>query len=139
MPRRIPLWIWPHLFSECSSRYWSMADPFMWRTRTSWFPPIRTHSGQTELTVLSQPKSQSPYAVASGCVIAAPFNGAKICDFRVEQLSLACHYDTGMVRYCTIVPMFTLHGRILAIKFATSSCANSSLSLPTNNYPPTST
>jgi hypothetical protein len=97
-------------------------------------PPMRTHPGWTELTISSQPKSQSPYAVASSCVIATPFDGAKVCDFRVKQFSLACHYDTGQFGYCTIVLTFILRAGSLL-----SSSRRVFAQIHLSRYPPTIT
>jgi len=106
MPRRILRWILRHLFSECSSRYWSMVDLFMRRMRTSWFTSMSTQLYQSELTTSSQSKGQISYAITSRCLFASSFDSSKVCHCRLKQFSFPCNYDTGLFPYCVIVPIF---------------------------------
>jgi hypothetical protein len=59
-----------------------------------------------ELTASSQPKGQISYAVASSCVFVAPFDGTKIRDCCLEQFSVSCNHDTGLLPYCAVVLIF---------------------------------
>ena len=56
----------------------------------------------------SQPKGQSSYAAASSCVFIAPFDGTKVRNCCLEQFSVACNYDTGLLPYCVALPIFIL-------------------------------
>ena len=61
-----------------------------------------------KLTVSSQPKGQSSYAVASSCIFVASFDGTKIRYCCLEQFSVACNHDTGLLPYCAVVLIFNL-------------------------------
>jgi hypothetical protein len=108
MPRRMPHWTLRHPCSGCFLRCWSMVDLFRRRTRTSWVTSMGFEYCRIELTASSQPKGQSSYAVASSCVFVAPFDDTKIRDCCLEQFSVACNHDTGLLSYCALVPIFNL-------------------------------